>query len=457
MAVEKKRLVFNFDGTWNRLDAACPTNVVLTAESVLPLDRNGIAQLNYYDQGVGTEKNDRIRGGVFGRGLTRNLADAYRNLVFNYTPGDDILVFGFSRGAFTARTFVGLLRNCGIVARSHADRTGEAIDIYRSRDPEDPAWRKRLADFQKDYVPYLEPQVAYLGVWDTVGALGIPNYYGIARFFNGKYRFHDTELSPCVRSARHAVAIDETRRAFEPTLWEGFDELNIGAGKKPTDADAPYQQKWFPGVHSAVGGSGELRGLSDQALEWVWAGARLAGLELDTSETSRVYSLRPDFKEPLDCVAPKRLGPLARAKAAVASRLWRRAARTGGPTDLHHVSIAARRRWHTPGRELPEGRYRPPVLAEVAADLDGDDTYKNLPPIPPAGSFDVVVVKRGDSLAKIARDRLGDVERWREIFAMNSDKLIDENRIYCGMTLRVPKAGAPVPSPAAPAPGAAEG
>jgi uncharacterized protein (DUF2235 family) len=436
----KKRLVFNFDGTWNRLDAVSPTNVVLTAESVLPLGDDGVAQINYYDQGVGTAKGEKVGGGVFGRGLTRNLATAYRNLVFNYTPGDDIFVFGFSRGAFTARTFAGLIRNCGIVRREHADQTPKAIEVYRSRRENDAPWGERAQKFRADYA-HPSPEIAYLGVWDTVGALGIPNYFLIARLFNGRYRFHDHKLSPMVRSARQALAIDETRRAFEPTLWEGFDAMNSELGKAPTDPDAPYQQKWFPGVHGAIGGGAAMRGLSDQALEWIWAGARLAGLELDVSPESRVYSLTPDFRQPLDGIDRSGLGVLARIKARIGHHIWRRADRQGGPADLHHVSIAARRRWHTQAGELPDGKaYRPPVLNGVAAALDADPSYRTLPPIPPAGSFDIHVVVRGDSLSKIAKARFGDAQRWREIFAMNSDRLVDENRIYCGMTLRIPKA-----------------
>ncbi len=117
-----KRLVFCFDGTWNKIDAEFSTNVVITAESVLPLSRNGVAQLIYYDEGVGTSRFDRIRGGVFGNGLVQNLAEAYRFLIFNYTSGDEIYIFGFSRGAYTARSFAGLLSTCAIPLRMHAGR-----------------------------------------------------------------------------------------------------------------------------------------------------------------------------------------------------------------------------------------------------------------------------------------------------------------------------------------------
>jgi uncharacterized protein (DUF2235 family) len=110
-----KRLVICFDGTWNRLDAPHSTNVVITAESVVPFARDDVAQVIFYDEGVGTGKWEHFRGGIFGIGLVQNLADAYRFLIFNYTPGDQIYIFGFSRGAFTARSFAGMLSNCAIL------------------------------------------------------------------------------------------------------------------------------------------------------------------------------------------------------------------------------------------------------------------------------------------------------------------------------------------------------
>lgn len=437
-------MVFTFDGTWNGVDAICPTNVVLTAESVLPLASDGVAQFNHYDQGVGTGGGffDRILGGTMGAGMTANLADAYRNLVFNYTPGDRIFVFGYSRGAFTARSFVGLLRNIGIVERCHASKSHEAIAIYRSRDPGNAAWQARREAFQKGYVLHKEPPIAYLGVWETVGALGVPNYYGVSKLVNGRFRFHDTSLSPCVASARHAVAIDETRRTFEPTLWDGLDELNRERGADPAAPDAPYQQQWFPGVHIAVGGSGPSRGLSDEALEWVWAGARLAGLELDTAPESRVYSLRPDCSERLDGQTREARGGFA---AGMAQRLWQRADRAKGPTELYQVSMPARRRWHMPAEALAEGKpYRPKVLAGVAAALEADPHCAVAVQVPEAGSYELVVVAQGDTLGKIAKRHLGSAARWREIFGMNQDKVSNPDLIYCGMTLRVPR-----PAPAA--------
>lgn len=460
MAIDKKRLVFCFDGTWNRLDAPNPTNVVLTAESVLPLGDDEIAQVIYYDEGVGTAKGESLTGGVFGEGVDQNLADAYRHLIFNHTPGDDIFVFGFSRGAFTARSFVGLIRNCGIVARCHAAMVNEAIALYRSRAPEDQPSRETARRFRADFAPdtCVEPEeeawrranvkdyapdsarllsIAYLGVWDTVGALGVPKRYRtIASFFNRSKGFHDTGLSAILRAARHAVAIDESRLDFEPTLWTGGDELNAKANKKPDEADAPFQQKWFPGVHGSVGGGGDFHGLSDQALDWIWDGARMAGLRLDSSPSSRIYRLLPDFTEPLDNTDLSKVGGFARFKAGLTDKIWRRGPRSGGPVNLHHVSVSARRRWHASG--LADGEYRPPLLAGVAGALGADLEYAKPFPLPAPDTFDIVVVEKGQSLSRIAKDLYGNAMRWPEIFAMNRDKLWDENRIYTGMSLRVP-------------------
>lgn len=211
----RSRLVFCFDGTWDRLDSQHPTNVVLTAESVLPLANDGVAQVVFYSQGVGTGKLDHLSGGIFGTGLLQNMADAYRQLIFNYTPGDEIYVFGFSRGAYTARSFVGLLRHIGIVSRSNAAQVNDAIKIYSNRKQNDLVdgpdvckerlklspdicvsadeddWRcKNVPEYTSGDAQLLK--IKYLGVWDTVGALGVPKRYLFAQKFDRKLAFHDT-------------------------------------------------------------------------------------------------------------------------------------------------------------------------------------------------------------------------------------------------------------------------
>src|SRR5262245_28841001 len=137
-----KNIVICFDGTWNTADAEFPTNVVKTAKMVLPTDGNGVSQLVFYDEGVGSgqvafaQTINGLLGGAFGAGLMNNIQNAYRFLAFNYSPGDRIFVFGFSRGAFSARSFGGLLRSCGVLNKEHIRRVGEAVTTYKNRDSE---------------------------------------------------------------------------------------------------------------------------------------------------------------------------------------------------------------------------------------------------------------------------------------------------------------------------------
>lgn len=146
-----KRLVFCFDGSWNRLDADCPTNVVLIAESVRPTARNGTPQIVYYDEGVGTGKLDKIRGGVFGTGLLTNLREAYRFLIFNYEPGDEIFIFGFSRGAYTARSFAGFIRHVGILDINTASKIDKALGLYKAALKKDGDDHPDTMKFRADY------------------------------------------------------------------------------------------------------------------------------------------------------------------------------------------------------------------------------------------------------------------------------------------------------------------
>jgi uncharacterized protein (DUF2235 family) len=414
----------------------------------------------FYDEGVGTEEGETFRGGMFGAGLLKNLSDGYRFLIFNHTPGDEIYVFGFSRGAYTARSFVGLLGTCGILTRRSAGRANDAVQLYKRREDTD-AFRDEVMVFRSDCSPDMcvsdeedawratnvpgyqlgsgtRLKVRYLGVWDTVGALGIPAYIAFAHDFNRQYQFHDVSLSPIVEHARHAVSIDEAKKDFAPTLWDNLDALLAAKGTKAGADDAPYQQVWFPGVHGSVGGGGERRGLSDQALDWIWDGARNAGLELDTSPGSRIYELSPSHREYLEN-NPQQPGfnPIGFVLDHLPT-----AARKPGPKALHEVSVSARRRWHeNPALLHPEGTsYRPPTLEGVAGDLDAiDPATLGVGPEPDIGEFQVYVVERGDSLRAIAKKFYGHADRADWLLAANRSKITDADRIYVGQVLRIPK------------------
>jgi uncharacterized protein (DUF2235 family) len=266
-----KRLVVCCDGTWNQPEQtshgiAAPTNVAKVALAIAREDAHGMSQRVHYEPGVGTRRFERIRGGAFGFGLSRNVRNCYRFLVENYKPGDELFFFGFSRGAFTARSTVGLVRNSGILRDRDAGRIGEAYRLYRARADRTKPSGIEAQLFRRMY-SHPDTRITFVGVWDTVGSLGIPlRLPVIARM----WEFHDTDLSTWVDVACHALAIDERRKPFRPALWH-------------QQADAPASQElrqvWFTGVHSDVGGGYEDPSLAEIPLLWMVDRARSAGLE----------------------------------------------------------------------------------------------------------------------------------------------------------------------------------
>ena len=167
-----KRLIVCCDGTWNKPDQPSPTNVTKLALYVASQDPAGIEQRVFYDKGVGTGRFDHLLGGAFGVGLSKNVQDGYRFLVANYEPGDELFFFGFSRGAYTARSIVGFIRNSGLLKREYADKLAPAYDLYRRRDDASHPDAAEAELFRKSFA--YKPRVKFIGVWDTVGAFGIP-------------------------------------------------------------------------------------------------------------------------------------------------------------------------------------------------------------------------------------------------------------------------------------------
>jgi uncharacterized protein (DUF2235 family) len=344
-----KRLILCCDGTWNSADQAsngvpCPTNVVKLGFRVAKHSRDGIPQVVYYDQGVGTGNSlDRLSGGALGRGLEENIYEAFRFLVANYQPGDELFLFGFSRGAFTARSIVGMIRKCGILSRTSINCYAQATALYRSGDHPNMDVPQQ---FRRAHCVCAgeDIKVKFIGVWDTVGSLGIP-LRGLRSLTRTKYQFHDTELSGVVQHAYHALAIDERRSPFEPTLWQYQPKPN-----------QKIEQVWFSGAHSDVGGGYPVTELSDIALDWMIEKAREAGLEFDDA-AARAFPLSPNA-----------LGTLHNSKTGLYS-VTRGIDRPIGiasgsrgdqpandPTQSLHPSVL--KRWDN------EPRYRPPALAD---------------------------------------------------------------------------------------------
>lgn len=280
----KKRLAIFLDGTWNTVKSS--TNVSRLHDLVVQRD-GAVAQLSYYDAGVGTGRFQWLRGGALGFGLGANVVEAYRWLVDNYADGDEIYIFGFSRGAYTARSLAGLVAKNGLL------REGASLDaetLYRRY--------QNSAELRPIFtLEYIQRQggvltdeergllaasrrvpIMMVAVWDTVGSLGIP-FGDIPGLSRRRFQFHHTRLSNLFTHAYHALAIDEHRTDFEPTLWTRFTPKtpNLPDGYQ---SPAPVvEQRWFVGAHADVGG-GNPGKLPLVAAHWIAEKARAAGLAL---------------------------------------------------------------------------------------------------------------------------------------------------------------------------------
>jgi uncharacterized protein (DUF2235 family) len=274
-----KRLVVCLDGTWNSPDNGCPTNVAKIMLAIAPVDEQGTPQITFYDAGIGADggRIDRLVDGVTGRGLEQNVRDGYRFLAHNWLPGDEIYLFGFSRGAFTARSLCGFLDLVGLLPKRELDRLEEAWALYRQpKARRDDAKRRELLALSRPV------RVRCLGVWDTVGSLGVP--LETLKWANRKYQFHNAELSDLVDCAFQALAIDEKRGPFGPVLWQK---------KRGQELTQLVEQVWFPGVHSNVGGGWSDTSISDLALTWMIRRVQAnSGLSFDEDYIAR--HIRPD-------------------------------------------------------------------------------------------------------------------------------------------------------------------
>lgn len=304
-----KHIISCSDGTWNKAvtepvtlvrtnnktkitsspqqpEKNLDTNVVKMYNSICATGKDKatgqpVPQVKIYDQGVGTgyTLKDRLLGGATGAGLDKNIKDVYQFFMLNYQPGDKLFFFGFSRGAYTARSLTGFIRNCGILKPENIGLVDKAYSLYRDRNsythPESDLMKSfRAAYAVKDETGSHVVPIHFIGVWDTVGALGIP--LSAWKMFNQrKYQFHDVKLSSHVCHAYQALAIDERRSLFGPTLWEKSDTVKADPNHHQ---HKQMEQRWFPGVHSNVGGGYDDCGLSNIALEWMIRKAEGAGL-----------------------------------------------------------------------------------------------------------------------------------------------------------------------------------
>ncbi len=373
-----KYLIVFADGTWNRPDQEdngipAPTNVVKLKNCLAQTASVGgtkVEQRVYYHTGVGTEGGilARTAGGAWGEGLDKNIKSAYHWLARNYQKNDKIFCFGFSRGAYTVRSLGGLLSICGLLDLSGVDIAAgwQRVKVayqegYRDEKPHN-QWSEDWPFHHKNMTP-----IRFVGVWDTVGALGIPDDLALLNLFDAekKWRFHDTALGSNVEIARHAVALDELRASFTPTLWT------------KNKSNSNVVQRWFPGVHSDVGGGYGDAGLSDIPLKWMIEEAKVAGLKFETGMVKQIQpnpcamlhdSMKGIFKTQHS--RPRNTPPIPdpenriddsailRQKIPPISQAPYRQTRVLDAGDSISVDVFSRERWNYTGVWLAPGKYQ---------------------------------------------------------------------------------------------------
>lgn len=353
-----RNLVLCLDGTSNEPESDT-TNVARIFEAAAKTP----TQLVYYDPGVGTmgargaitawgKQATRVAGLVGGFGIKDNIEEAYTFLVQHWEPGDSLYLFGFSRGAYTARALAGMLRTVGLLRPGAENLVPYALKLYAKSgrldatpDQEKEFWAVR-SDFTQKFGNPLFPhpfdphqrQVRFLGVWDTVKSVGWLNWR--ARFEQARWPF--THKLPNVDLARHALAIDERRRPFPEYR---FDPGVVAA------SEGRFQEVWFAGVHSDVGGQfRDDHRLSDLAFAWMLEEAAAAGLEVDDKAYRRLLKVRRGQPLPDDLPLGK-IHPNGRVWMLAGG--WRR--RPIRPGDQVHPSVH-RRIEATAGTATP---YRP--------------------------------------------------------------------------------------------------
>ena len=286
-----KNIVVCCDGTANEF-AHNRTNVI-KFYSVLVQDTSN--QITFYHPGIGTMEPfgslspitrwfSRLLGMAVGYGVGDDIRDAYAFLIEKYEPGDQIYLFGFSRGAFTVRAVASLILWYGLIREGNQPLIPYAIRmlmaIQRSKTPEDVLAYFDLAKQFRETMACATPSIHFVGVWDTVSSVG---------WVENPLHLPGEANNPSIEIGRHAVSIDEHRAFFRSHLWVRPTDVTKAHG--PRDV----KQVWFPGVHCDVGGgyAEQESGISKYALKWMIDEAKAAGLLVDPSKESDVLGLAP--------------------------------------------------------------------------------------------------------------------------------------------------------------------
>jgi len=262
-----KRIIVCSDGTWNvpdPTDGSKPTNVAKIRKAILPVASDGVEQLVFYDPGIGSNGFfDWLVPGHTGIGLWRKVLNGYSFIAENWAPGDEVYLFGFSRGAYTVRCLAGFLGLAGLLEESELPAAWRAFEREQWSAPKRPL------------------PIQLVGVWDTVDSLGLPVPV-LRELTRPRLRLHDGELGQHVANGFQAMAIDEIRSAFVPMLWSN----DPAPGQR-------IEQVWFSGVHADCGGGYSEDSLADLALNWMLRRAEECGLEFDGGYEGREIHADP--------------------------------------------------------------------------------------------------------------------------------------------------------------------
>jgi uncharacterized protein (DUF2235 family) len=306
-APPKKRIAVFLDGTWNTVDDN--TNVWRLKSLLATVSRDGLQQPIYYHKGVGTTYGSYLRGGMLGYGLNEEITRAYEWLIDNYDAGDELFIFGFSRGAYTARSLSGLIGKCGLLLSGaplsvkqlyERYRRASAVKTLRTMQEEREAGKTDFSLEERWLLKYSEPiDIDFLGVWDTVGALGLP-FGNLPILGKQDMQFLNTGIRVSNKLAFHAMAVDEHRKAFTPTLWT-VDYAKDTPPPHHHRALSAVEQRWFVGAHANVGGGCESDLLAQTPLKWLMDKAAAQGLtyrrDLDLEASQRPPPISDSYSE----------------------------------------------------------------------------------------------------------------------------------------------------------------
>lgn len=304
--MSNKAIVLFLDGTRNTREDETNVHRLYVKVQKAGKTTDGLTQSPWYYEGVGTRMTDFVSGAVWGRGVSRDVRVGYEKLVKEYQPGDRVYIFGFSRGAFTARSLAAFVAHYGVLKRDSDLKVTDLYKDYKVADPTRPMLRLEMLQKEGKELTAAEQRllkesysvpIHFLGVWDTVGTIGLPIPAGQLSKQANRYHFMEPRLA--YLKCCQALAVDEKRPHYRPILWKRFvpaDKMNADGTPPPlSERDQRYQQRWFVGAHSNVGGGYKNpSGLYKVSLKWMEDEAAETGLGIaDRQKLDGTEHLQP--------------------------------------------------------------------------------------------------------------------------------------------------------------------